>query len=284
MVSGKTKADLVVILRILPRIEALKSLEKKLLEELVKIDLTTAADLKTEPIEGGFEIINLVKKATVRILITTVMLNYRNINDNVHVNEMVLQKHMSAIRHVRWFEESANLTTIKVLVRVLKDICSRFSGLRALTPWMIDVLAHYAVTFRSSQQILALNDAFKRVLQLLAGGIFLPGSSGIPDPCGNGAITMHEPLTLLEQDSICMTAQTLIRVLAYSNEKIILGFEPDTHGICSNTTNFDDVVVVPCQSAYEDPRMQVDQPNNGKAPDANGVKVVTIQTELKDQV
>uniref|UniRef100_A0A4D5RYY7 DZF domain-containing protein n=1 Tax=Ixodes scapularis TaxID=6945 RepID=A0A4D5RYY7_IXOSC len=34
-----------------------------------------------------------------------------------------------------------------------------------------------------SRQPQAINIAFRRVLQLLAAGLFLPGSAGIPDPC-----------------------------------------------------------------------------------------------------
>jgi interleukin enhancer-binding factor 2 len=262
MISGKSKADLVVILKTMPTLSCIKPLEEKLLEELIKIDPSTALELKTEPILGGFEVINAQKGAAVCILLTTIMPNFRKIDESIHINLRLVQRHMSSIRHVRWFEETANLTTIKVLVRVLKDICNRFAGFRALTPWMIVVLTHYAVTFNTSTQLLQLNQAFKRVLQLLAGGLFLPGSSGIPDPCESGAITLHTPLTLQQQDQICMTAQTLIRVLAHSNELIILGIVPDTLGLCENTTTFDEVVLVPCLPAYDDTRKSLEQ-NNG---------------------
>ena len=56
---------------------------------------------------------------------------------------------------------------------------------------------------------------FRRALQLLAGGCFLPGSVGIIDPCESGQIRAHNVLGLEEQDVMCCTAQTILRTLAH---------------------------------------------------------------------
>ena len=256
MITKRNKADIVVILKTLPIVEAIKALGSRVLEDMFKMDPSTTNALKVETVEVGFEITNTVKCCTARILITTIMPNFRKIDNSIHMSVKLLQRHMSAIRHVRWFEETANLTTIKVLIRVLRDICERYKGLNCLTPWMIDVLAHYAVTFRKSQQLLPLNNAFKRVFQLLAAGLFLAGSTGIPDPCQSGATTMHSPLSLIQQDSVCMTAQTLLRVLSYPDGlKVILGLEEDplqnAGGFTDNMSVWGGIVVVPSNAAFE---------------------------------
>lgn len=50
---------------------------------------------------------------------------------------------MATIRHARWFEEQATHSSVKVLIRVMKDVKKRFSGLKALNVWSIELLVTF---------------------------------------------------------------------------------------------------------------------------------------------
>lgn len=272
MLAGHNIADIVVILKTLPTVEAVSALGNKVLEEVSKQD--PQETLKICINERGFEISNV--EATVKVLITTVHQNIRKLDPEIHLDSKVVQGHLAAIRHSRWFEENAHHSSIKVLIRLLRDLRNRFEGFEPLNPWMLDLLAHYAIMNNPNRQALPLNVAFRRCIQLLASGLFLPGSAGIVDPCENGAVRVHTAMSLEQQDVVCLTAETLLRVLSHNGYKQVLGLEGNTN-ITTEMTVWDGVVVSPLDKAYEKPPEKKDgeentedmeQENNGEAMEA----------------
>lgn len=209
MLAGHNVADIVVILKTLPTKEACEALAKKIEEELknaMKTEVVTKADALTiENNEKGFDVFN--SHARLRILITTLPQNIRKLEPETHLDAKEMQSHLAAIRHSRWFEENAHHSSIKVLIRILRDLANRFEGFHPLNTWMIDLLAHFAIMNNPSRQALAINIAFRRVFQLLAAGLFLPDSAGILDPCEKNHSRVFTSLTLEQQDICCMTGQ-----------------------------------------------------------------------------
>jgi len=257
MMTGHNVADIVCILKTLPTKEAVESLGTKVWEDLKKQDPNESKDTQMCLNERGFEISS--SDASVKILVCPIHHNLKKLDPELHLDVKIVQSHLAAIRHSRWFEENAHHSSIKVLIRLLRDLRNRFEGFEPLSPWMMDLLSHYAIMNTPTRQALPINLAFRRCLQLLAAGLFMPGSAGIQDPCEQGNIRVHTAMTLEQQDVVCLTAQTLLRVLAHGGFKQILGFEGNS-SIATSMSVWDGVVVSPLDKAYEKP---LDMPDSG---------------------
>ncbi|OWF55902.1 interleukin enhancer-binding factor 2 homolog [Mizuhopecten yessoensis] len=248
MMAGHNVADIVVMLKTLPTKEAVMALGNKITEELRTQDPQEVFSMLTN--DTGFEISSA--DATVKCLITTIPPNLKKLDPELHLDGKVMQGHLASIRHARWFEENAFHSSIKVLIRIMRDMKNRFKGFEPLTPWIIDLLSHYAIMNNPSRQPVAIPTAFKRCLQLLAAGFFLPGSVGITDPCEQGTVRVHTVMTLEQQDQVCFTSQTLLRVLTHGGYKQVLGLEGNS-SIATDMSVWEGVVVTPSDKAYEKP-------------------------------
>lgn len=247
MMVGHNVADVVVILKTLPTGEAVQALANKVIEDVKAADPTyTLTHVMTD---GGFDL-KVPDGATARILISTILQNLHKLDPELHLKQKLQQNHLTAIRHSRWFEENAHHSSIKVLIRILRDLRNRFEGFQPLTPWIIDLLAHYAIMVHPSRQPQPINIAFRRVLQLLAAGLFLPGSAGIPDPCEGGTFRVHTVMSLEQQDLVCLTSQNLLRILSHGGYKSILGIG-GPEKVDTETTVLEGVVITPLAQVYE---------------------------------
>ncbi|XP_069796719.1 interleukin enhancer-binding factor 2 homolog isoform X2 [Narcine bancroftii] len=161
MMMGHNVADLVVILKILPTLEAVAALGNKVVETLRTQEPSETLTMITN--ETGFEISS--PDATVKILITTVPPNLRKLDPELHLDIKVLQSALAAIRHARWFEENSSQSTVKVLIRLMKDLRCRFPGFEPLTPWIIDLLDMVCFTAQTLVRILS-HGGYRKILGL----------------------------------------------------------------------------------------------------------------------
>lgn len=212
-------ADMVVVFRTLPTVEAVADLHT-----VVKARLKDKSCTVTEH-PYGFSV--TLKTFTVRVMVTTVLSNLKNLDSNIHVDPALQKTTLAAIRQTRWLEDNASHTNIKVTTRLIKDFVQRFTGFKHLNNWIINLLAYFVVLQNPGHQALPVNQAFRRWLQLLAAGMLLPGSAGVLDPCEPGNVRLHTAMSLLEQDEVCCTAQTLLRVLEHGAYKALFSHNDD---------------------------------------------------------
>merc|ERR1719305_592395 len=267
--KGTMVADMVVVLKTLPTKEAVEALGNKVWETLKMKEPREV--LTMIPNEKGFELSNT--EASGRIMVTTVPPNMKKLDPALHLDSKLLHAAHSAVRHSRWFEENSQQPTIRTMIRLLHDLRRRFQGFSPLTPWMLDLLAHYAILNNPTRSALPLTAAYRRILQLLSAGFFLPGSAGIADPCEGGSVRVHTVMTLEEQDQVCLTAQTLLRVLSHGGYKQILGIEGNS-SIATDMSVWDGVVVSPLERAYERPSDRKD----GEEEDMEGEETPDMET------
>ena len=158
MITGNNVADLVVVLKTLPTKEAVEALGNKVWETLKMKEPREV--LTMIPNEKGFELSNT--EASSRIMVTTIPPNMKKLDATLHLDSKLLHAAHSAVRHsrsfqssrssaeqqtrlFRWFEENSQQPTIRTMIRLLHDLRRRFQGFSPLTPWMLDLLAHYAI-------------------------------------------------------------------------------------------------------------------------------------------
>lgn len=122
-------------------------------------------------------------QAVIRLLITIPSDQLKNLDPNVHCKAAAIEQNLAALRHAYWFEEHSSQSTIKILIRLIKDIKSRCKGLASLDVWTIELLSHYCLNFTQDLNSLPLSLAFRRFFQLIASGFLLHTSVGVADPC-----------------------------------------------------------------------------------------------------
>ena len=74
--------------------------------------------------------------------------------------------------------------------------------------------------------ISTLSDGLWRFFSVIAGGILLPGSEGILDPCEREGIDSCRELTEQDREDLTTSAQHALRLISFGQIHKILGMPP----------------------------------------------------------
>lgn len=105
------------------------------------------------------------------------------LDPGLHIKASAIEQNLAALRHALWFDEHAGQPAIKILIRLIKDVKQRCTGMAAFDVWTLELLCHYCVTCTPDRNPLPLSLAFRRFFQLLSSGFLLHTSVGVADPC-----------------------------------------------------------------------------------------------------
>uniref|UniRef100_A0A2K6FBS0 DZF domain-containing protein n=1 Tax=Propithecus coquereli TaxID=379532 RepID=A0A2K6FBS0_PROCO len=204
-----------------------------------------------------------------QFLITSCSLppNLQKLDPQLHLDIKVLQSALAA--------ENSSPSTVKVLIRLLKDLKICFPGFEPLTPWILDLWGYYPVMDSPTRWPLALNVAHRRGLQRLAAGLFMPGSVDITDPsCESGNFRIHTVMTPEQEDVVCYTAQTLARILSCGGFRKVLDQEGDASYLASEIPTWDGVIA--CEKPPE--KMEGEEEENTEEP-PQGEEEDSVETQ-----
>ncbi|KAK7154886.1 hypothetical protein R3I93_009742 [Phoxinus phoxinus] len=131
---------------------------------------------------------------------------------------------LASLRQAKWFQAKVSgVESCVVVIRILRDLCSRVSTWAPLKGWILELLCQKSIS--TSERLLGPGEAFRRVLECLASGILMEDGPGISDPCERDNTDAGAHLTLQEREDITQSAQFALRLSAFGQLYKVLGMD-----------------------------------------------------------
>ncbi|XP_069783628.1 interleukin enhancer-binding factor 3 homolog isoform X2 [Narcine bancroftii] len=132
---------------------------------------------------------------------------------------------LASLRHAKWFQARANgLKSCVIVIRVLRDLCSRVPTWAPLKGWPLELICEKAIG--TANRPLGAGEAMRRVLECLASGILMLDGPGIYDPCEKEATDAVGDLTRQQREDITQSSQHALRLAAFGQLHKVLGMDP----------------------------------------------------------
>ncbi|XP_011164206.1 zinc finger RNA-binding protein isoform X3 [Solenopsis invicta] len=131
---------------------------------------------------------------------------------------------LAALRHAKWFQARAtSLQSCVMVIRIMRDLCNRVPTWGPLNAWALELLTEKVISTAGGP--LSPGEALRRLLECVAGGILLPGSPGLSDPCEKEAVDAIGNMTSQQREDITASAQHALRLVAFRQIHKVLGME-----------------------------------------------------------
>ncbi|XP_026070108.1 interleukin enhancer-binding factor 3-like isoform X4 [Carassius auratus] len=131
---------------------------------------------------------------------------------------------LASLRQAKWFQAKVSeLESCVIVIRILRDLCTRVSTWAPLKGWILELLCQKAIS--TSERLLGPGEALRRVLECLSSGILLEGGAGVSDPCERDNTDAGAHLTLQQREDITQSAQFALRLTAFGQLYKVLGMD-----------------------------------------------------------
>ncbi|XP_072761457.1 zinc finger RNA-binding protein isoform X2 [Anoplolepis gracilipes] len=131
---------------------------------------------------------------------------------------------LAALRHAKWFQARAtSLQSCVMVIRIMRDLCNRVPTWGPLNPWALELLTEKVISTAGGP--LSPGEALRRLLECVAGGILLPSSPGLSDPCEKEPVDAIGNMTSQQREDITASAQHALRLVAFRQIHKVLGME-----------------------------------------------------------
>eukprot|EP00794_Sanderia_malayensis_P009635 gene9635-10623_t len=140
------------------------------------------------------------------------------------LNKEKCLKALASLRHSKWFQARAiGVPCCVIIIRIMRDLCSRVPAFQPLSEWAIELLVEKSLT--SAPCPTGPGEALRRVFEVCASGIFLPGGTGLLDPCEKEQTDATANLNPQEREDVTTAAQHALRLHAFRQLHTVLDIE-----------------------------------------------------------
>ncbi|XP_039628452.1 interleukin enhancer-binding factor 3-like isoform X2 [Polypterus senegalus] len=238
LLKGDLDLELVLLCKEKPTI----SLLKKVADNLT-VQLKTVTEESYEVIQSIREAAIVIKSTKEPVLSLTIHLTSPVVREEAEkqaagetlsVNDPpdVLDRQkcltaLASLRHAKWFQARANgLKSCVIVIRILRDLCSRVPTWSPLRGWPLELLCEKAIG--TGNRPMGAGEALRRVLECIASGILMPGKDGpgISDPCEKEITDAINHLDRQQREDITQSAQHALRLAAFGQLHKVLGMDP----------------------------------------------------------
>ncbi|XP_075433576.1 interleukin enhancer-binding factor 3 isoform X2 [Ascaphus truei] len=290
LLKGDLDLELVLLCKDKPTI----SLLKRVADNLV-LQFATVSEEKYDVIQNIREAIISIKNAketplTLNIRLTSPLVREEveklSAGEALSVNDPpdVLDRHkclaaLASLRHAKWFQARANgLKSCVIVIRVLRDLCTRVPTWEPLRGWPLELLCEKAIG--TANRPMGAGEALRRVLECLSSGILMPDGPGLYDPCEKDATDALGHLERQQREDITQSAQHALRLAAFGQLHKVLGMDPlptklPKKPISDNIPPIDYTVQIPPSTTYAMPTMKrpMEEDGEDKSPSKKKKKV-----------